>query len=201
MQVKRRQGDTTARLRHLVKLASVSNVAELAPARQHELWRSVVAAAGQRPLRAQNASKDEKAPLDDKWVGPIVYAVHATARTLLNALADGTSAWVFGNDMRVDYQCTSTGELRFDLRGEATATWPYAVATFLANPEVGGRVRRCPHCQSLFVRVRRQIYCSSTCTDRATWKKYPERKKRAARLKQYEKHGWTFGRRKGAKKR
>jgi hypothetical protein len=74
--------------------------------------------------------------------------------------------------------------------------------TWLLLSKAGSLVRKCPECEQPFVRVRRQIYCSDKCTDRATWRNYPTAKKRRARKKQYSKNGWIVGARsKGSKGR
>ena len=65
------------------------------------------------------------------------------------------------------------------------------VITLLAT--TGDRLRRCPECGRPFVRVRRQLYCDSKCTDRATWRNYPKEKKNRHRERQYAKHGWRLG--------
>ena len=67
---------------------------------------------------------------------------------------------------------------------------------YLFASKAGDRVRACPECGRIFLRVRRQIYCSPKCTNRATWRNYPEQKKRRARQKYYDKYGWKLGARK-----
>lgn len=62
-------------------------------------------------------------------------------------------------------------------------------------------VLKCPECGRLFVRVRRQKYCRDACTDKATWRNYPQKKKLAARKKYYESQGWILGTRSERKHR
>ena len=70
---------------------------------------------------------------------------------------------------------------------------------FLLKGRAGERVAKCPECRRIFVRVRRQLYCTPKCTDRATWRNYPEDKKRRARKKYYDSQGWTLGTRSAKK--
>lgn len=76
--------------------------------------------------------------------------------------------------------------------GSVQAGFLLSLALLLAT-EAGSRVKQCPECGRLFARVRRQIYCSSQCTDRATWRNIPDEQKQRYRQKQYEKQGWTLG--------
>ena len=57
------------------------------------------------------------------------------------------------------------------------------------------RIRRCPapDCGRLFIRERRQKYCTRECTNRALWSSYSPKQKRKWRQKQYDKNGWTVG--------
>lgn len=89
---------------------------------------------------------------------------------------------------------------RLRIGGSVRAAFLLTLA-FLIAGKGAVPVLKCPECGRLFVRVRRQKYCSSTCTDRAVWRNYPEHKKRAARLKWYEKFGWELGARSKRKER
>ena len=71
---------------------------------------------------------------------------------------------------------------------------------FLLGQEPNSSIQRCPECDSIFYRVRRQKYCKRECTTRAFWRSYPAEAKERARRKRYAKQGWTYGARKGKKK-
>ena len=73
----------------------------------------------------------------------------------------------------------------------------FLVLTLLLAQHQGRHILRCPECEALFCRVRRQKYCSPSCTDRALWQAYPKAKKIAARKARYELNGWTLGARGG----
>jgi len=66
-----------------------------------------------------------------------------------------------------------------------------AILLHLLWREPTNKIRRCPECGGLFVRNRKQRYCSQRCTKRATmrtWRKKPQGKAAAARSSraQYE---------------
>jgi hypothetical protein len=52
-----------------------------------------------------------------------------------------------------------------------------AVARMLLHSRSGSRVRRCDDCGAIFVRIRRQRYCSPSCTGRATQRAWRERQR------------------------
>jgi hypothetical protein len=67
----------------------------------------------------------------------------------------------------------------------------------LLDSNVSERLCACPNCGTLFVRIRRQAYCSEECRDRnyyEEWKTTPQAE--AARRRFYAKNGWTRGARK-----
>lgn len=71
-------------------------------------------------------------------------------------------------------------------RGRDVDMLRFGLAWSLAN-SLSDRIKRCPECNRFFLRIRRQIYCRDECTDRVTWRNYPEEKKQKARLN--AKHG------------
>lgn len=64
----------------------------------------------------------------------------------------------------------------------------------LLESGVSKRLRACPNCRTLFLRNRRQAYCTEVCRDRLYWKTSAAAER--ARLKYYEKNNWTLGARK-----
>jgi hypothetical protein len=58
------------------------------------------------------------------------------------------------------------------------------VLNFIITQEPTDKILRCPECKNVFVRIRRQQYCSRTCTKRAVmrnWRKTPAGKAAQAR--------------------
>jgi hypothetical protein len=117
----------------------------------------------------------------------------------IEALARGTGTDVRGSDpisikeeIFLDAMPVAAGKRRLRIGGSVRASFLLNLAV-LVTGEAGNGIRTCPECGRLFVRKRRQLYCKSECTDRATWRNYPEEKKRRAREKQYAKEGWTVG--------
>jgi len=50
----------------------------------------------------------------------------------------------------------------------------------LENSEISSKIRQCPECEKFFLRVRRQLYCSAPCVDKANkrdWLKTPAGKR------------------------
>ena len=86
--------------------------------------------------------------------------------------------------------------LRF---GGSTRSCFILTLAYLLKSSAGERVVKCPECGRIFVRVRRQKYCTPKCTDKATWRNYPEDKKRQSRKKYYDSQGWTLGARSAKK--
>ena len=135
-------------------------------------------------------------------------ALRQDAHRLCRQTASATSGWRIVSDLGkplagqvlVDIVPGETGARCLRLQSGVRTGFVLALGFLLAGAE-GERVRDCPWCRRLFVRTRRQIYCSRECTNRATWASYPEAKKRASRKRQYDKQGWSLGaRRKKAKK-
>ncbi|MDP1568953.1 MAG: hypothetical protein Q8L86_03030 [Vicinamibacterales bacterium] len=124
----------------------------------------------------------------------LLYGMQAFARLHLKQ-------FIAGEELSATVQGPVT--FRLGAETESISFKGNAVEVFIARMVlVLGEVPRnslaaCPECGTFFRRVRRQIYCRPQCTDRATWRNYPAKKKRAARAKQYEKHGWALGARSG----
>jgi len=196
-----------ARIRHAIRLATARDLGTLPPRAVEALWTaqrrfSGVPAhrLGEIPGVARvNAGTGQPLPPDARLRARQIaefQAMQAIARDLLEHAAAGRPI-----------QATMEGRVTIDggqfrFQGTPLEAFRMQLAWHLESP-AGQRVRKCPECGRFFLRVRRQIYCSSRCTDRATWRQYPEAKKRRARAKQYEKHGWTVGARttKRSKKR
>jgi hypothetical protein len=92
------------------------------------------------------------------------------------------------------------GERTLRIGGSVRASFLLTLALLLAG-KTAVPVLKCPEpkCGRLFVRMRRQKYCCRSCTNRAVWQAYPEKKKAEARRKQYEKYGWCLDARKGTR--
>jgi hypothetical protein len=68
----------------------------------------------------------------------------------------------------------------------------YCLSTFLKDRQLFSRIDSCPECHRLFLRVRKQIYCSKRCINRVTrrkWLKDPANQKKESRWahRRYEK--------------
>jgi hypothetical protein len=136
---------------------------------------------------------------------------NASTKVVLLGLGDDQRRWRFRefsgahgavslDNILVDVVHDRRGTRTLRIGGSAKDGVLLSLAFLLAT-EAGKRVVRCPECGRIFMRVRRQIYCTARCTDRATWRAYPEHKKRRARKKLYDQHGWKYGARtKGGKK-
>ena len=66
-----------------------------------------------------------------------------------------------------------------------------ALLTLLRDIALRGRIEECPECQRLFLRTRRQVYCSRTCLNRISrrqWLQQPKNRKKEAQWarKRYE---------------
>jgi hypothetical protein len=181
--------DTRA-VRYVLRLANAKDVERVPPRVAEALWRG---------YRRQFLDLPPD-PLG-KWPGigmkprPDVRAmqlhqlgaIQQTARELLTEVSAG-------NEVRTTATgtCTFIGD-RFSFRTADPVEGFRVGLTWLLTGGAARTIRQCPECRRYFVRVRRQKYCSDQCTDRATWRNYPEAKKRRARQKQYDKYGWTLG--------
>lgn len=182
----------TDRARFAIQLRSL-DVQALSAGGLNTVWRQLGAFLGHESPRedvgvAFVSAKPRPHPMD-KYRKEVVEACQASARTLLaRHVAHETVAATVTGSVTVS---ATAGRFMFRARGRAEVF--QLVLVYLLSEPVGARIRKCPECGEIFLRVRRQLYCSDTCTDRVTWRNYPPVKKRRARKKQYEKHGWTLG--------
>jgi len=190
------QAGDISRVRYALRLASAPDVATLDDRAAGALWRGhrrfmtlPPGRLGELPgIRTVNARGESLPPSERVRVRQIgeLRAMQDVAREQLERASAGRPPFA-----------TMKGEITIDgdqtrFRGSPVETFGMTLVWLLSGP-AGARVRKCPECGRFFLRVRRQIYCSDRCTDRATWRKYPEHKKRRARRKQYERHGWKLG--------
>jgi hypothetical protein len=187
------------RIRLAIRVVSAQDAEQLAPREQDAIWKLARQVMGlpDRGLGEMglgvHAPAEMKAAIFSQWRGKHVTELAHAQQHARDVFAAATS----GADVPFSFKGEVTMSPRSPLsfRGTFQYTFPATVMWLLTESQVGRRVRKCPECSAYFIRVRRQIYCSDRCTDRALWRKYPARKKRAARRKQYEKHGWQLGRR------
>jgi hypothetical protein len=66
---------------------------------------------------------------------------------------------------------------------------------FLLNQEPSGRLKRCPECKAVFYRIKKQRYCSPTCTNKTTMSRWRAKQKQkgaeaqeASRQKRHERY-------------
>ena len=132
----------------------------------------------------------------------MLFRLQRDARAMLEQAVEGKglspTTISDGQDLLVDVVGGTTGPRSLRIGGSMRAGFLLTLALLLSG-KAGASVRKCLECKRLFIRVRRQMYCQSKCTDAATWRNYPEEKKWLARRKQYEKQGWTLGARSGRK--
>jgi hypothetical protein len=72
----------------------------------------------------------------------------------------------------------------------------------LLHEPAARQLARCPECGLLFVRVRRQRFCSTPCGGRARWRAYKESGRAdeaPSRRRLYDANGWTQSSRRGRK--
>ena len=184
------------RLKYACNLASVADVNTLTPKQVAALWKGLRGFQGLPQTEpgdigiAVVGSEETRKKVREGWRAAAIQNLELMqheARILLTRAAAGevVSASMKG-------ETTINGpDVRF--AGNVIEVFRMLLALLLTTSKVGPNVRRCPECGQFFVRVRRQIYCRDQCTDRATWRNYPEEKKRRARKPQYEKNGWTQG--------
>lgn len=179
------------------------------PARnQDALWKAMRSAMGLPPVAIDDLGiqfvglPEAEADFREKWRArnvALMAQAQRAARGLVEAAAAGQPVRFVLRGARAE---TIIDESGLSFRGELNQTFPITVAWLLFHSQAGQRVRKCPECGTLFIRVRRQLCCSASCTNKAQWKKYPLAKKLAARRKYYDEMGWTMGARsKGGKKR
>jgi hypothetical protein len=121
-------------------------------------------------------------------------AMQGDTRALLAPIAGGGPISVPLSDVTAVGRLGEPDSMAY--KGSPVDAFRVALGLWLMSDE-GGHVRACPECEKLFYRIRRQLYCSSVCTDRAVWRNYPAEKKAAAREKFYKDNGWTLGARTG----
>jgi hypothetical protein len=198
------------RVRFVVQFASALDVATLSPRQVEGFWRRYRVFCGlpwhrlgTMPgigLRVGSAVK-EPAAAARAWPGlrarqlAEFSQMQAIARELLEQASAGQELHA-----TMEGRITIAGP-RVTFKGDQVESFRISLVWLLQASAETMPIRKCPECGRFFVRVRRQIYCRDECTDRATWRKYPAAKKRAARKRQYNKHGWTFGARKRGKGR
>lgn len=103
-------------------------------------------------------------------------------KRVVDAFAFARVPGVVGNPL-LDFASAPLDPLSFDVlpgpapswaaisvQGEAPSLVAFAATLELASG--GGRLRRCAECNTCFVRVRRQKYCSRRCTDKANKRAY-----------------------------
>ncbi len=181
------------RVRFALRLAG-ADMPALSSRSLRSLWRAYRAFVGLPPssgvAKVVNGHRAGDALFNDERRRQALTELQGDARALLEQVRRGAriSAPLSGVSIEGD-----VGKpLSQTYRGEPATIFRAALVMLLLD-EPGSHVRVCPECESLFYRVRRQIYCSARCTDRANWRAYPEQKKRRARRKEYEKYGWTLG--------
>lgn len=131
-----------------------------------------------------------------------LHEIAARARAMLRAaaLGDGRAGGTEVRKLVIDVVRPRGLKPELRIGGSVHDAFTMALALLLAT-DAGRQLQSCPECGAIFVRVRRQRYCTAKCTDRATWRNYPAEKKRVARAKQYAKQGWTLGARADAKEK
>jgi len=143
-----------------------------------------------------------RAPYPRDATKVMLFRLQRDARNMLEQAVEGRgfkpTIISDGQNLVLDVVGGSSGPRTLRIGGSMHAAFLLTLAYLLAGKH-GVPVLKCPECGRLFVRVRRQKYCQDACTDKATWRNYPEEKKRLAREKQYEKQGWRLGARSGRK--
>lgn len=132
-----------------------------------------------------------------------LFELQEDTRRLLEDTVDGRglgSTTISDDQALVVGVATVSGKQRGSVGGSVRASFLLTLWLLLLGKNLPP-VKKCPECGQLFVRVRRQKYCRDACTDKATWRNYPKEKKRQARQRQYDRHGWTLGKRSGRKTR
>ncbi len=189
------------RLRFALRLVA-ADVPQFRSPQLHALWRQQRAFMGLPPTEGIKVVGTAPAAArfvtaQDERHRAELLAMQADARALLAPIAAGGAITVSLADV------TATGRLgepdSLAYQGAPVDAFRVALGLWLMSGE-GRQVRPCPECGALFYRIRRQIYCSAVCTDRATWRAYPAEKKAEARAKYYEQNNWTLGARTGRRK-
>lgn len=191
-----RVGDAR-RVRFALRLALAGDVATLAPRTQDALWRAARAAVGLPPdplgqipglVRLDRHGRPRP---DLQWRARQLEQfaeMQRVARDLLTRAAAG-------DEITAEFEgrvTLSAAGRRYT--GDPVGVFTMTLASDLLEP-IGRRVRPCPECGRLFLRVRRQLYCQDSCTDRALWRKYPAEQKRLwpSRRRVYDENGWQAG--------
>jgi len=181
------------RVRFALRFAAM-DVAALRPRALHALWRQLRGVLGlpaaSGVAKVVNGRRVGDALFNDNRCRALLLEHQEDARTLLKHVRKGGPISVPMLNVTMTGRAGDPRSVAF--RGAPPATFRVALA-FLLFSEAGARLRVCPECKTLFVRVRRQLFCNPPCTDRATWRAYPAEKKRRARAKHYAKYGWRLG--------
>lgn len=189
--------DEEKRLQWTIHLATSENIRKLKKPSVERLWKGYrkFAKLPPQPLRMTA----------EALYHPEVFRAHNDADTLLEIQKAGRNlldAHAAGTECSVSIKGRMTitwlpGKWITDsIDGDAVDVFCVMLAQLLSVSDLGARVRKCPECGRLFLRIRRQLYCSDRCTDRATWRNYPESKKRRSRQPLYDLNGWKMGARK-----
>lgn len=84
-------------------------------------------------------------------------------------------------EIKVSYSFSSNGDINFLVAvGHVRDLFLQRVINLLLDPEASSNFRQCPECKKIFLRVRRQVYCSPPCADKANkrvWLKTPKGKR------------------------
>jgi hypothetical protein len=79
------------------------------------------------------------------------------------------------------YPLSSKGQAFLSFTG-STRDLFFLILAFLLRQQPKDRIRRCPECQRLFLRMRKQAYCSRTCVNKVnkrTWREAREKRVQA----------------------
>ena len=179
-------------MRYVLKLAAAPDVATLNPPALESLWRgyrrfmglppgtmeSVASALSRSVVASIKGPPPDVALIQKKMVSQFLVSytasfakIQAIARDLIDLATSGRRI-----------VASMTGQIVIDgpklsFTGTDEDTFRMELARLLTGSEIKNFVRKCPECQKVFLRVRRQIYCSRPCTDKATWKKWLSRRR------------------------
>jgi len=107
----------------------------------------------------------------EDFVSPVKIGLHPPPLLLnLEGIVDGEDAGVVRVDVQTGLDQVPGGVVMILYAPVAWIAWLQAQVVLQADGQ--GRVRQCPQCKSYFIKVRRQKFCSTRCTNKASMAAY-----------------------------
>ena len=157
----------------------------------------------QRPGGFGIAVKVVGSPQPWEYTIPLLRELQQEARHLIEQTVDGhgIAPTILSDSQELIVDVVGQADDRtLRIGGSVKSGFLLTLALLLAGMTDAPPLLKCPECGTLFIRKRRQKYCDSKCTNRATWRNYPDELKLKARQKLYDDNNWTLGARGGMNK-